>query len=61
MTCNQLVYYLTGETSQQRNKITDYIKCGINELEEKGIVIKPKDFSKHYILDCNNLWIDTDS
>ena len=61
VTCNQLVYYLTGETSQQRNKITDYIKCGINELEEKGIVIKQKEFSKHYILDCNNLWIDTDS
>ena len=61
VTCNQLVYYLTGEVSQQRNKITDYIKCGINELEEKGIVIKQKEFSKHYILNCNNLWIDTDS
>ena len=61
VTCNQLVYYLTGETSQQRNKITNYIKCGINELEEKGIIIKQKEFSKHYILDCHNLWIDTNS
>lgn len=61
VTCNQLVYYLTGETSQQRNKIIDYIKCGINELEKKGIVIKQKEFSKHYILDCNNLWLDTAS
>ena len=61
MTCNQLTYYLTGEISQQRNRITDYIKCGINELEEKGIIVKQKEFSKHYILDCQNLWIDTDS
>ncbi len=61
VTCNQLVFYLTGQASQQRNKITDYIKCGINELEEKGIIIKQKEFSKHYILDCHNLWIDIDS
>lgn len=61
VTCNQLAYYLTGETSQQRNRITDYIKCGINELEEKGVITKQKEFSKHYILDCNNLWIDINS
>lgn len=61
VTCNQLAFYLTGEVSQQRNRITDYIKCGINELEEKGIIIKQNEFSKHYILDCHNLWIDTDS
>lgn len=61
VTCNQLVYYLTGEVSQQRNRITDYVKCGINELEEKKIIIKQKEVSKHYILDCYNLWIDTNS
>lgn len=61
ITCNQLAFYLIGEVSQQRNRITDYIKCGINELEEKGVIIKQKEFSKHYILDCKNLWIDTDS
>lgn len=61
VTCNQLIYYLTGKVSQQRNKITDYIKSGINELEEKKIIIKKKEFSKHYILNCKNLWIDTDS
>ena len=61
VTYNQLTYYLTGEISQQRNRITDYIKCGINELEEKGVITKKKEFSKHYILDCSNLWIDTNS
>lgn len=61
VTCNQLVYYLTGETSQQRNKITDYVKCGINELDEKGIITNLKEFSKHYILDCQKLWINTEN
>lgn len=60
VTCNQLVYYLTGEVSKQRNRIIDYVKCGINELEEKKIIIKKKEVYKHYILDCHNLWIDTD-
>ena len=40
VTCNQLVYYLTGEISQQRNRITDYIKRGMNELEEKRRDVK---------------------
>lgn len=60
VTCNQLAFYLTDETFQQRNRITDYIKCGINELDEKGIITNLKEFSKHYILDCQKLWIDTD-
>lgn len=60
VTCNQLVYYLTGEVLQQRNKITDYIKCGINELDERKIITKLNYFSKHYVLDCSNLWIDSD-
>lgn len=61
VTCNQLTYYLLGEVPQQRNRITGYIKCGINELIKKGIIIKQEEFSKHYILDCHKLWIDTDS
>ena len=31
ITCNQLAYYLTAEICPQRNKITDYIQCGVNE------------------------------
>lgn len=59
VTCNQLVFYLTGEVSQQRNKITDYIKCGIIELIDNGVITKLEEFSKHYILDCKNLWINS--
>lgn len=59
VTCNQLVFYLTGEVSQQRNRMTDYIKCGIRELIDNGIITKLDEFSKHYVLDCHNLWIDS--
>lgn len=59
VTCNQLVFYLTGDTSQQRNRITDYIKCGIRELVDNNVIRKIEEFSKHYILDCQNLWIDS--
>lgn len=59
VTCNQLVFYLTGDTSQQRNRITDYIKCGIRELVDNNVIRKIEEFSKHYILDCQNLWINS--
>lgn len=59
ITCDQLVFYLTGDVSQRRNKISDYIKCGLRELTDNRIVQKIEEFSKHYILDCNNLWIDS--
>ena len=59
-TYHQIIYYLTGEKAQQRNRITDYIKCGINELIENCIIMKCDEFQKHLILDCSNLWINTD-
>jgi len=59
VTCNQLVFYLTGDTSQQRNRITDYIKCGIRELVDNNVIRKIEEFSKHYILDCQNLWFNS--
>lgn len=59
VTCDQLVFYLTGDISQRRNKVSDYIKCGIRELTDNNIVQKIEEFSKHYVLDCNNLWIDS--
>lgn len=59
ITHHQIIYYLTGKTDQQRNKIVDYVKCGINELIDNHIVIKQQDFQKHLLLDCANLWINT--
>ncbi len=59
ITHHQIIYYLTGKTDQQRNKIVDYVKCGINELIDNHIVIKKKEFQKHLLLDCSNLRINT--
>ena len=59
ITHHQIIFYLTGKTNQQRNKIVDYIKCGINELIDNHIVTKIDEFQKHLILDCSNLWVDT--
>lgn len=60
VTCHQLIYYLTGEMSQQRNRLYDYIKCGIRELADEEIINKISEFSKHYVLDCTNLWINSE-
>lgn len=54
----QIEFYLTGKISKRR-LITDYIKCGINELVDNHIVEKIDELQKHYIFDCSNLWIDT--
>lgn len=61
VTIHQLIYYLTGLESQQRNHIYDYIKCGLNELIINNVVIKLSEFQKHVVLDCSNLWTDTEN
>lgn len=43
------------------NRMTDYIKCGLNELIENNIIKEINKVQKHYILDCSNLWIDTNN
>lgn len=60
ITQQQIEFYLTGKISHRRI-IGDYIKCGINELVDNGIIKKTNESLKHYILDCSNLLINTDS
>ena len=60
ITQQEIEFYLTGKISKRRI-ISDYIKCGINELVDNGIIIKIDELSKHYVLDCSNLLINTDS
>lgn len=55
----QIIFYLTGDMKQRR-LIKDYIRCGISELIEQDIVKKIDEVEKNLILDCSNLWIDTD-
>lgn len=59
ITQQQIEFYLTGNISKRRI-INDYIKCGINELVDNNVVTKIDEVSKHYVLDCSNMWIDTD-
>lgn len=56
VTQNQIEFYLTGKLSKRR-LISDYIKCGINELLDNHIIEKVDEQQKHYILDCSNLCI----
>ena len=54
----QIEFYLTGNLSRRR-VMSDYIKCGINELISNHIVEKIEEDKKHYVLDCSNIHIDT--
>ncbi len=58
VTQQQIEFYLTGDISGRR-RLTDYIRCGLNELIDNNIITKEKEIQKHYILDCSNMWIDT--
>ena len=54
VTQEQVEFYLTGQLSNRR-RMSDYIKCGINELVENHIIEKNDIIQKHFILDCTNL------
>ena len=54
VTQEQVEFYLTGKLSNRR-RMSDYIKCGINELVENHIIEKNDIVQKHFILDCTNL------
>lgn len=62
VTVQQITYHLTENLIhlKSRNRMTDYIKCGLNELIDNNVVSKIDEIQKHYILDCSNLWIDTE-
>ena len=61
ITVQQITYHLTENINhlKSRNRMVDYIKCGLNELIENNVISKLDEIQKHYILDCSNLWIDT--
>ena len=57
VTQQQVEFYLTGQLSNRR-LMSDYIKCGINELIDNHIVEKIDVAQKHFILDCSNLLLN---
>ena len=54
----QISYLITDDDTQSRY-ITNFAKCGIEELINENIITKINEVQKHYILDCKNLWFDT--
>lgn len=54
----QLSYLITDDDGQSRY-VTNFAKCGIEELIRENIIVKINKVQKHYILDCTNLWFDT--
>lgn len=57
----QLIYYLTGKIPDRRNRIYSYIEQGVEELHFENHIQITGVQQKHYLLDCNNMWLNTDS
>ena len=55
----QIAYLLTGNEFQSKHTL-NYIKCGLDELIKENVILKTNEIQKHYLLDCSNLWIDTE-
>lgn len=59
VSAQQLSFYL-GDIAGQSRRINNYIKCGLEELIDNEIIIRKNADGKNYIIDCSNLWIDTE-
>ena len=59
----QIAYFLTENTDcfKRKSQITNHIQCGLDELLENNIISEIDECQKYYILDCSNLWIDTEN
>lgn len=62
ITAQQITYHLTENVThlKSRNRMVEYMRCGLNELIDNNIISKIDEIQKHLILDCSNLWIDTE-
>ena len=63
ITPQQIAYFLTDNMDcfKRKSQITNHIQCGLDELLENNIISKIDEYQKYYILDCSNLWIDTEN
>ena len=62
ITSQQIAYMLTENMDcfKRKHQISNHIQCGLDELLENSIVSKKDEYQKYYILDCANLWVDTE-
>ena len=58
----QIAYFLTENIDcfKRKSQITNHIQRGLDELLENNIISEIDECQKYYILDCSNLWIDTE-
>ncbi len=56
---HQIIYFLTGKTKQQRNRIMRNIEHGLAELVDNNIISIIDKYNKNLIIDCSNLLFDT--
>ena len=63
ITPQQIAYFLTDNMDcfKRKSQITNHIQCGLDELLENNIIFEIDEYQKYYILDCSNLWIDTEN
>ena len=63
ITPQQIAYFLTDDMNcfKRKVQITNHIQCGLDELLENKIISEIDEYQKYYILDCSNLWIDTEN
>lgn len=56
-----LIYYLIGCIPDRRNVIYNHIQLGLEELNSNNYIQINGVQQKHYLLDCENIWVDTES
>ena len=61
ITYQTLIYHLTGKIPDRRNVIYGHIQLGLDELLKNGHIKIIENQQKHFILDCSDLWLNTDS
>lgn len=57
----QLIYHFTGTIPNRRNRIFSYIEQGIEELHFANYIQITGIQQKHYLLNCENMWFNTES
>lgn len=56
----QLIYHFAGTIPNRRNRIFSYIEQGIEELHFANYIQITGVQQKHYLLNCENMWINTE-
>lgn len=56
----ELIYHFMGNIPNRRNRIYDYVEQGIEELHFANYIQIASIQQKHYLLNCENMWVNTE-